>query len=124
MFTSLSNGIFSNKDLPNTNSKIIINYFSPTCEHCQYMATSFLKNKEKLKDVTIIMVTIADSNSIAKFNDDYKLNTLPHIILLRDPKFQFENTFGTSTVPSFFIYNEGKLVKKIIGETKMDNLLN
>lgn len=69
------------------------------------------------------MVTIADSTSVAKFNQDYHLNTLSNIVLLRDTKFQFYKIFGTTTVPSFFIYEHQKLVKKIIGETKIENLI-
>jgi thiol-disulfide isomerase/thioredoxin len=122
-FRTLNNKTFSHTDLENANDKIIFNHFSPTCEHCQYMAKSFLANKDKLKDVTILMVTIADSTSVAKFSNEYQLATMPNIILLRDTKYQFEKTFGTSVVPSFFIYQNTKLVKKIIGETKIDNLL-
>jgi len=122
-FVTVSNKTFSNADLENENGKIIFNFFSPTCEHCQYMATQYLKNKEQLKESTILMVTIADSSSVAKFNKDYQLNTLPNLILLRDTKFQFYKIFGIATVPSFFIYKQQKLVKKIIGETKIENLI-
>jgi len=114
--------LFSNRNL-NKSRMLIFNHFSPTCEHCQYMAKSFVANKEQLKDAAILMVTIADSTSVAKFSDEYQLATMPNIILLRDTKYQFEKTFGTSVVPSFFIYQNNKLVKKIIGETKIDNLL-
>jgi len=123
-FVTISNKTFSNVDLENANGKIIFNFFSPTCEHCQYMATQFLKNKEQLKDVSILMVTIGDSSSIDKFSKDYQLYTLPNIVLLRDTKFQFYKIFGTATVPSFFVYEYQKLVKKIIGETKIENLLS
>lgn len=107
-----------------SNNKLIFNFFSPTCQHCQYMATEYLKNKTQLKNINIIMVTVADSSSVAKFSNDYQLNTLPNIILLRDTKFQFYKIFGTATVPSFFIYENQKLVKKIIGETKIENIIN
>ncbi len=114
--------IFTNRDLEKSLT-LIVNHFSPTCEHCQYMAKSFVANKEQLKVATILMITIADSSSVAKFGKAYQLTTMPNIVLLRDTKYQFEKTFGTSVVPSFFIYKNNKLVKKIIGETKIDNLL-
>jgi len=103
--------------------RVIINFFSPTCEHCQYMATQYLKNKAQLKDITILMVTSADSCSLTKFNNDYQLNTFHNIVLLRDTKFKIYKIFEITTVPSFFIYDHQKLVKKIIGETKIENLL-
>ncbi|MDE3234953.1 MAG: redoxin domain-containing protein [Bacteroidota bacterium] len=122
-FVATNNKTFKNADLENVNGRIIFNFFSPTCEHCQNMATQYLNNKEQIKDITILMVTIADSISVAKFKNDYQLNTLPNLILLRDTKFQFYKIFGTATVPAFFIYEHQTLVKKIIGETKIENLI-
>lgn len=115
---------FSNKDIDNSKSRIIINHFSPNCDHCQYMAGEFIKDSQKLKDAQIIMITSADSLSAAKFNSDYKLSSLPNIILLRDTNYQFQKTFGTGVVPSFFIYERNKLVKKVFGETIISNLIN
>jgi thiol-disulfide isomerase/thioredoxin len=123
-FTTFNAKLFSNESLADNNDKIIINFFNPECEHCQYMAKSYLKNADKFNDVSLLMITIADSASVSKFNSDYHLDSLHNLILLRDPKFQFEKIFGTSVVPSFFIYKDKKLVKKISGETKIENLLN
>ena len=103
---------------------IIINYFNPNCEHCQYMATQYIKDSLKIKNFQILMITSADSSETAKFNNEYKLSILPNIVLLRDTNYQFQKAFGTGIVPSFFIYKHNKLVKKIIGETKIDNLIN
>lgn len=123
-FISQENQSFSNKNLDNTKLRIIINHFFPNCEHCQYMAGEFLKDSQKLKDIQILMITSADSASASKFNSDYKLSLLSNIIILRDTNYQFQRTFGTGVVPSFFIYEKNKLVKKIIGETKIENLVN
>ena len=123
-FLTLDNHSFSDKNIENRKSRLILNHFSPNCEHCQYMAGEFLKDSQKLKDVQILMITSADSASVAKFNGDYKLSLLPNIIILRDTNYQFQKTFGTGVVPSFFIYEQNKLVKKVIGETIIDNLIN
>lgn len=123
-FYTLNNTVFNNNNLPDTNGKIILNFFSPNCEHCQYMATQYLQHKEQLNELTILMITIADSASVTKFYTDYKLKQLSNVIILRDKKFSFPKIFGTGVVPSFFIYNNQKLVKKIIGETKIENLLS
>ena len=123
-FLTFDNHSFSNKNIENRKSRLILNHFSPNCEHCQYMASEFLKDSQKLKDVQILMITSADSTSAAKFNSDYKLSLLPNITILRDTNYQFQKTFGTGVVPSFFIYEQNKLVKKVIGETIIDNLIN
>jgi thiol-disulfide isomerase/thioredoxin len=123
-FLTLDNHSFSDKNIENRKSRLILNHFNPNCEHCQYMAGEFIKDSQKLKDVQILMITSADSASVAKFNGDYKLSLLPNIIILRDTNYQFQKTFGTGVVPSFFIYEQNKLVKKVIGETIIDNLIN
>jgi thiol-disulfide isomerase/thioredoxin len=123
-FLTLDNHSFSDKNIENRKSRLILNHFNPNCEHCQYMAGEFIKDSQKLNDVQILMITSADSASVAKFNGDYKLSLLPNIIILRDTNYQFQKTFGSGVVPSFFIYEQNKLVKKVIGETIIDNLIN
>lgn len=123
-FLTLNNHSFSDKNIKNRKSRLILNHFSPNCEHCQYMAGEFIKDSHKIKDVQILMITSADSLSAAKFISNYKLSLLPNIIILRDTNYQFQKTFGTGVVPSFFIYEHNKLVKKVIGETIIDNLIN
>ncbi len=123
-FISLDLHSFDRKDIDKTKLRIILNHFSPTCEHCQYMAGEFIKNSQKLKDIQILMITSADIDVASKFNSDYKLSLLPNIIILRDTNYQFQKIFGTGVVPSFFIYEHNKFVKKVIGETMIDNLIN
>lgn len=124
LFITLNNQSFSNVQIMKSKNRLILNHFSPNCEHCQYMAGEFLKDSQKLKDVQVLMITSSDSASAAKFNGDYKLSLLPNIIILRDTNYQFQKTFGTGIVPSFFIYEQNKLVKKVIGETIINNLIN
>src|SRR5688500_2790561 len=40
------------KDLP-----VLVVCFSTTCDHCQAEATDLVKNKEKMKNVRIVMLT-------------------------------------------------------------------
>ena len=123
-FLTLNNHSFSDKNIENRKSRLILNHFNPNCEHCQYMAGEFLKDSQKIKNIQILMITSADSANVAKFNSNYKLSLLPNIIILRDTNYQFQKTFRTGVVPSFFIYEHNKLVKKVIGEIIIDNLIN
>lgn len=123
-FITLKNISFNDNNILSKKSRIIINHFSPNCEHCQYMAGEFIKDSQKLKGIQILMITSTDSASTAKVNRDYKLSLLPNIIILRDTNYQFQKTFGTGVVPSFFIYEHNKLVKKVIGETLIENIIN
>jgi thiol-disulfide isomerase/thioredoxin len=123
-FVTIDNKPFSTIDVPDSDSKIIIAHYNPECEHCQFMAKSLVQNSDRFNHVLIILITIADSASVSQFSNEYHLGRLQNILLLRDPKLQFEKTFGTSMIPSFFVYKDKKLIKKIIGETKIETLLN
>lgn len=104
--------------------KVIVNFFSPQCEHCQYMTEAYLQHAQQLDSVRILMITAADSNTVARFAAEYKINTMPNITLLLDRELQFPVVFGSASVPSFFVYENNRLVKKISGETRIENLLN
>lgn len=124
-FVTIRNQPFTKQDVTDTLGKVIIELFSPDCEHCQYMAKTLVENKDRLNDVEILMITpFGDSASVSQFVKTYRLDLLPKAHLLLDTKFDFPKIFGTSLVPSFFIYKNNKLVKSIKGETKIENLLD
>ena len=124
-FSTIQHQPFTKQNIGDTLGNVIIQLFSPDCEHCQYMAQSFVKNKEKLKGIEIFMVTpLGDSSAVAQFANTYQLNTLSNVHLLLDTKANFFKIFGTSLVPSFYVYKNNRLIKNIKGETKIENLLN
>jgi thiol-disulfide isomerase/thioredoxin len=117
-------GQFSNTNIDANAERLIINFFNPECEHCQYMASQIAKNKEQFSVHQLLLVTTADSLAVDKFNKTYRLSELPNVVLLRDTHYQFTPVFGSHIIPSFFVYdNDRSLVKKITGETKIENLL-
>lgn len=115
---------FTDVDLKGAGKTIIISYFSPECDHCQYMTTSFLRNATRLKNISVLMITVADSESISKFKRDFHLDSMQNVVILQDAQFQFKEIFGTSAIPCFFVYKNKRLRRKIIGATKIENLLN
>lgn len=124
-FLKIDNWPFTKQDIVDTLGKVIIELFSPDCEHCQYMAKALVANRDNFLDAEIIMVTpFGDSATVAKFVEKYQLNLLPKGHFLLDTRLDFPKIFGTSIVPSFFIYKNNKLVKSIKGETKVENLLD
>lgn len=123
-FLSLDNNKITESDIKSETKRVIFNYFSPNCDHCQNMALQFSKNKIKLRNVTILMISNSDSASINKFKMDFQLSSITNIILLRDTDNTFYKIFGTANVPSFYIYDDGKFVKQIIGEAEIGNILN
>lgn len=123
-FVSTQNKPFTKQNISDTLGSIIMELFSPDCEHCQYMAKTMVKNKEKFQDIEILMVTpFGDSSKVTEFAQAYQLNALPNVHILLDPKMEFPKIFGSALVPSFYIYKQNRLVKSINGETKIENLL-
>ena len=89
-FSTIQHQPFTKQNISDTLGNVIVQLFSPDCEHCQYMAESLVKNKEKLKDIEIIMVTpFADSSSVVQFMQTYHLNALKKVHLLLDSKAAF-----------------------------------
>ena len=123
-FYKLDNTPFTADSVANNKDRLIIMLFSPDCEHCQYTAKSYVQHKQELESSKILMVTLADSLSATKFYTDYQLNTLPNIVMLRDPQMTFPKTFGAGMIPTFLVYKNGKLINRFIGETRVDNLLS
>ena len=121
-FYSLKGEIMSLSQQATQADTLIINLFHPECEHCQYMASTFQEHIPKLKHTRIVMISQADSVDISNFSNTYRLSDMCNLVVLQDKRFQFNKFFGTSVVPSFFIYANGRLIKKIIGETKFANL--
>ncbi|MFT4202380.1 MAG: hypothetical protein QM610_00565 [Chitinophagaceae bacterium] len=124
-FQTMAHQTFSKQAIKDTMGQVVIMLFSPDCEHCQYMAQAMVRHKEAIKDVQFVMVTpFGDSASVATFAHGYHLDSLSNVQLLLDGKVQFPSLFGSSLVPSFYVYNHNRLVKSIKGETRIENLLH
>ena len=122
-FTDMNDRSFTNKHINANNQKFIINYFSPNCEHCQSMAKLYVRDSHKLKNVQIMMVTSTTKQLAAKFILDYQIQLLPNINVVIDTNYQFQQIFKKGVVPSFFIYEKDQLVNQLIGDVKIDLLL-
>ena len=88
------------------------------------MTNLLIKHKNMVKDKKILMITISDITTVSVFIKRYQLYSLPNITVLRDPKLECSKLFGTTVVPSFFVYENNQLIKKMEGETKIENLVN
>jgi hypothetical protein len=122
-FFTLAGTPFDSAAFTGYKGRVIVQFFMPDCEHCQYMAGELYRHANDLANTRIVMVSVADSESIVAFDKQYHLDKLPNVVLLRDKYLRFPALFGTGIVPSFFVYSAGKLTRKITGETRIQNLL-
>jgi thiol-disulfide isomerase/thioredoxin len=123
-FEQIEGKKYSKSDILNFKGCVIINYFSPDCEHCQYMTKQIVKNIDRFSNTLIVMITNADSVATHNFIQQYHIKGLNKIIVLLDSKMEFINIFHPVTTPTFYIYKNGFLSKTIVGETKIEILKN
>lgn len=106
--------------------KTVIFFFNPDCEHCHSEAEEVIKYKRNLQDKNILWLSKEDLAAIKHFDKRYKLSEIfqsLHVakISVKDA----DEKFGFREVPSIYIYDEnGVLVKKYHGVTKIQNILN
>lgn len=121
-FQTLYDNEFKSTELPNL--PVVIIFFRTTCDHCQYEVKDILNVKEAFQNFKVIMVSEEELEEIKNFIAEYKLSDLTFMTFLRDSKMQFKSIFGTNTVPSIFIYDQNKKLKKIfVGETQVGAIL-
>lgn len=103
----------------------VIVYFQTECEHCQYEASEIGKNHEQLKKANILMITPDTiTEKIKAFETKYQLGEIENLSILLDRTNQFEHCFGTSIIPSVFIYGSDRKLKiKYSGETKISAII-
>jgi len=102
----------------------VIIYFHPECEHCQYEAKEIGIHASEFANTNLLMATPDRSiQRIKDFATQNHLWVIDNFNLLLDKTDAFNRHFGTATIPSVFIYKNKKLVKKYIGETKIEAIL-
>jgi hypothetical protein len=123
-FRTLDGCCFTEDMISTGYSRLVINHFSPDCEFCQDMTGRIRDGQQKLGNALIIMVTEADSSEALAFMGKYGIRGRKNILVLRDPDFSFYRKFGTGVVPCFFVYDGNRrLAKRILGETKIEDLI-
>ena len=124
VFQTVDGKPFTRDMLQSDYTHIIINHFSPDCEFCQYMTTQIKANRQALGRSIILMVTEAGTADVQKFIDRYALRAENNIRVLRDSGLYFYTRFGTMAAPCFFVYDGNRqLTKRVIGESKVENLI-
>jgi len=123
-FIEMNGRKYSRENIAHNKGIVIINYFDPDCDHCQFMTSQIIKNAIRFSTAQVIMVTNSDSAAVAHFINRYQLMRIKNIVMLRDPNSNFYKIWGSAVTPSFFIYKNGAIAKTIMGETKIENIID
>lgn len=103
----------------------VLFYFDPHCEHCQQEAEQLKKQPRAFENVQLFWLSTERLWVLRAFEKKYALqHTIPSLIIAQISPQAADTQFGFRTVPTILIYNaEGNLVKKYVGETKMEAIV-
>ncbi|WP_321997816.1 redoxin domain-containing protein [Draconibacterium orientale] len=104
---------------------LVMIYFHPECEHCQYEAQEIGQNAIAFNSCQLLMITSDDSiPRVEDFCNKYHLWELENFEILLDKQNRFKEVFGKAVIPSVYIYDkERKLKKQFFGETKLEAII-
>jgi peroxiredoxin len=121
--TLIDKELFTNRDLVSDQSTLII-YFSTECKYCKVEAKNISQSIDQFGNCNILMVSFEEINVLKAFAEKYNFTEKEKVSVLHDRKMKFDDIFGRTPLPTSFIYNnKGELVKKFIGEVKIEILL-
>ncbi len=124
VFTSLS-GDSINLLAFNPDQSLILIYFHPECEHCQYEAQEIGQDASAFTNCQLLMITSDDSiPRVEDFCNKYHLWEMENFEILLDNQNHFKEVFGKAVIPSVYVYDkERKLKKQFLGETKPEAII-
>ncbi|MFW6249120.1 MAG: peroxiredoxin family protein [Bacteroidota bacterium] len=123
-FVSLTGEKVSLRDFDPAKPLVII-YFHPECDYCQYEAQEIAQNSIAFNNCQLVMITADDSlQRIEQFCNEYNFWEIDNLEVLQDEENRFKKIFGKAVIPSIYIYDENqKLTKCFLGETKPEAII-
>lgn len=114
--------VFNTAKVP-VGKPIVFIFFGADCEHCQEQTNELLKNIDALNMVMFYFVSIDPIDKIKIFQEHYKLERYPNILIGRDYAFSFPKFFEVNTTPFTAIYDKHQKLKVIIkGEAEVSKI--
>lgn len=102
---------------------LVLNYFNPDCDHCKNMVQELFRERSLLENVRWLMVTTNTVENTQRFADSMNIAQLPNVTVLNDTTSFISKTFGAVSVPSFYVYRKGTLIRKHTGECSIAYLV-
>ena len=119
---TLKGDVFDSEKI--TAGPILITYFHPECEHCQYEISSLSSRKLSKDDLKVILVSQADPYQTEAFvrKFDFKNDSL--LWILCDTSNVFSRIFNIEKIPSNYIYDKNRhLIRIFKGETDVEVII-
>jgi peroxiredoxin len=111
---SLNGKMFNSGEI--ASGPILITYFHPECDHCQYEISSILSSNLPEEDLKIILVSPADPDQVKSFVSMFDIKHEYLVWILSDTSHAFSRIFQTEIIPANYIYDKNlHLVKTAKG---------
>jgi hypothetical protein len=99
-------------------------FFSPDCDHCHKQTKELLAYKSELKEVQILLLSVAPFREIKDFYDTFGLASMSNVKVGQDVNFKMGITYNVRTYPSIFLYDQkATLAKAYIGNIGVPAIL-
>ncbi|MGX5819431.1 peroxiredoxin family protein [Chitinophaga lutea] len=110
-------------DLPK-NKPVIVFLFSVECDHCAHMTEDILRNIDKFRHSTLLMVTPFKLDRMKAWYDQYKIGQYSNIVMAAEPTRQIVYYYDLKNFPGIYIYNKKhRFEADYEGTVKLDTLL-
>lgn len=118
-------GIFESSSI-NTKKKVIIGYVSPECIHCLISLEHFDDNLKFFENTELILVTEYDKEQfIAKMKEIAPLLLeAKNVQILQDKDYEFPEKFQLLSIPTYYLYENNKLITVKRGSIEANQLLH
>ena len=117
-----STTMYTKEQLPKGRPTVFM-IFSPDCHHCQYEAEQIVNQKNELKNINIVMITMHPFDSMKDFIYKYRLNEVPNVIVGKDIYYLMPAFYKFHNLPFHAFYNkDGHLLSVFEGTMNMGNM--
>ncbi len=105
---------------------IVLIYFNTGCEFCQEELQDIHRyNRDfKQKNVHFIFVSLETLSSLQQFVSQNHLDSVSNWSFAHSSPAQIDTLLHTATVPSIFMYKNGYLIEKSIGQLPAEDILS
>jgi thioredoxin-related protein len=113
------------KDKLKKNKPVLIVLFNPECDHCKHETEEILKHIDELKNVQIIMATMAQYAPMKDFYTKYNLGDFKNIKVGQDFQYMLPSFYRVRSLPYLAMYDQkGNLLTTFEGTMKIEDLIN
>ena len=99
-------------------------YFSPTCEHCEWLTQEIIRHLDSFSKTEFYMISPVDLSVTRAFDKKYNITGQPKMHLYKDAQHLFATYYGVRFLPFMVIYDKKKqLIKTAEGGMKIDELI-